>query len=378
MVFGALFYIYIFFSFLYALLGVLVFSRRENVIPNRILGINLIALPVFFMYYANLMEGLYSEYTHFFDFTWIAYYLFGPLLFLYIRSMLGGGFYFKREFPHFILPVAAAIFSFSMYSWGSAGVREAYVVGMIDVEYEGNSFVFRILKGVFVLQYTTYLVKSIMIIYRHQSALRSLGTEQSLSVIKWLKRLIYFKSPIFILTLVFYSVIHNRFIVDIVPVANYAINFALLIQLIRQPYAFSGIEPERIASEFNQMRKWKKKQLFSEKALHQLFVDAKARITKQQLFSDHSLTVKTLADEMNQPILLLLYALDKNAKVPFDKFVMQCRIEAAEKMLTDSQYHDNSIDFIAFELGFESTEQFQDIFMKYKKMSPQAFRNWFV
>lgn len=288
--------------------------------------------------------------------------------------MLGGGLNWKRDFIHFIAPFIAISISFSTCNWGGETLRETYLVGMIDINYEGNSLIFKILKGGFVLQYSFYLIQSITIIHRHQAFLRSLGTSQSLSVIKWLKYLIYFKSPIFILTLAFYSVTFNPLIVESVPVFHFTIYCFILTQLIKQPYAFTGIAPDRIAKEFGEMSGWKKKRQFGEEQLQCIYEDAKICISKKQLYSNQQLSIEHLADELEQPILLLLYALDKHAKVTFEKFVMLCRIEAAEQMLTNEQYTDNSIEFIAFELGFETASDFEYIFEKYMGVKPKEYR----
>jgi len=320
------------------------------------------------------MEGVYSKYFLFLELPWVSYFLFGPLLFLYSRSMLGFKTSRRSVVIHLIPAFAVPVFTACVHYFAPQAVSHSLFLATTQLEFQKSDSIVLVLKSLFSLQYMFYLVWALIIIHRYETVVQTIHSNHSISVTKWVKALIYLKLVIFILGIPWYSFVNSKLGLDLYPIVHFTFYFFLLIVLIRQPQILEGIRAEKLQEELMAIE-GKYKKLKTSHDLSLIYEQMRKTVIKGRQFTDSGFSAAELAKLLNVKILDIVLALRYSAKMTFAEFIDSCKLEIAKKMLHDKEYSDNSIGFIAFELGYKSISEFEQLFKKATGQAPEQFRN---
>ncbi len=106
---------------------------------------------------------------------------------------------------------------------------------------------------------------------------------------------------------------------------------------------------------------------YIEKQLNVLF-------EKEKLFTDHELSLISLAQKIEISHKLLSQYINQQFGVNFNDFINAYRVDEAVRMMQDETRNNLKLEVIASESGFSSRASFFAIFKKMKGQTPAAFR----
>ncbi len=99
------------------------------------------------------------------------------------------------------------------------------------------------------------------------------------------------------------------------------------------------------------------------------------RLIKEQLFLDPSLTLESLADEINISKSHLSRVFNNELKKSFSDCINQLRVDKAKSYLENANFSKYTLLAIGLEAGFNSKTTFNTSFKKFTGVTPSQYRN---
>ncbi|NQY31110.1 MAG: AraC family transcriptional regulator [Flavobacteriaceae bacterium] len=96
---------------------------------------------------------------------------------------------------------------------------------------------------------------------------------------------------------------------------------------------------------------------------------------KEKLYLDASLTIHSLANQLNSNSKYLSQLINNDLKKNFVLFVNEYRIREAKRLLLDKSNNNITIESIGYDVGFKSKSAFNAVFKKITNQTPSEFRN---
>lgn len=340
-------------SFLFAL--VLSTYKGVKKISNRLLGAFLAALGVQMTIYFLLDLELISA-------NWLAgtgvVFAYGPLLYLYARSLIHKPFQLKStDWLHFlptILFIVLMLFGFDIrnkFGW---------------LLYVSLGF---------------YMLFAFQAINRYQKVIENTQSAPEKLTLNWLKSSFGFFTIIisadlisFLLNYTINWTIVNQTMNNLVFVMLLIFVNFLIYKGLKQPGIFQGISDE----EFNLIRSTKQlnKQLIHKKhqgEITQLIL----HMEKEQPFMNPSLTIAELATQLAIPMRSVSEIVNGYFQQNFSEFINSYRIEAAKKYLENPTDPKETILEVLYKVGFQSKSAFNTAFKNLTGETPTAYKKKF-
>lgn len=281
----------------------------------------------------------------------------GPILWIYIRLVVGEKV--KKVFRHLYLPVIflGAVLILLILTQCSLGktvsfyIKKAlYIVVMIG------------LTIVFLTQNLFYIYKAFKLYRVHHNSIGERYSYTEKINLSWFKLLIY-GYIVFIIGLIITNLIDDSW--------SYIVFYLILLSYV----VFSGYNALNQEPVFKLERDVNKTSL----SLKDTFlIDLEKRLLlimkKEQLFLDSSLTIFSLAKEMNTNSKYLSFLINKSLQKNFVLFVNEYRVSLAKEMLLDPGNDKLTIEYIGSNSGFKSKSAFNAAFKKITGITPSIFK----
>jgi len=290
--------------------------------------------------------------------------LIGPILWLFVNSVTGERK--KNIYPHLILPLLTGAFALILYvlTFLVKDPKSVLRIKILLLNLSLSSIVYGvILINVF------YIYKSLKLYKRHLNRVGDVYSYTEKVNLSWLKPIIY-GYIVFVLAWVLPTLISDMvgiFWSDIVHnciVLGYII-FCGYTALKHQPIIIETIEK----GDDNKNVEIDLQSPF--------FIELKDLLLKgmeeEKLYLDPSLTINSLAKELNTNGKYLSQLINNEFNKSFVVFINEYRIEEVKKMLLDRQNNILSIEGIGYEAGFKSKSAFNVAFKKYTGETPSVF-----
>lgn len=330
-----------------------------------------LAILLFFFSYRLLAEALKFFEIGYFDFAYhitLEYnWIYGPLIFFFIRAYIYPQLLFsKKDYWHFLPVLIEFLFSFFIKSqnfyWD--GTRES-------LSWAGY-------WGYVLWMHTPfmYLIAALMIlIYTRKSVHLLKEAEQNESQkliienLRWIKQLLLvlsIYSGLFILIVVvdfiFFDYAFNHF--DFYPpfLALAAITYWIGLQGFahrnKVPY-----KKKKMASSQNQ------------EILQALALRLEKSMREEKLFTDPELSLHSLAKKFEVKPYLITESLNQILGKSFKQFINEFRLAEVQEMLASHQYENFTLLGIAFEAGFNSKASFNRVVKQMTGKSPKELKS---
>lgn len=258
----------------------------------------------------------------------------GPLLWLYLQSLLQANFRLKvHQLLHFSLSAALLVVIFFVEELG-------------------------LLYAITIYQILAYLVASVLFVGRKKVVLKNTPSWR-----KWIYSLLGGVSAIwaaFTFQLYFATALTYIGVTVIAALVLYGLTFWMMRQRKLLEHQFSS--PSTITLEAGLERLGKRIQVALE---------------EEKLFTDPRLTVGRLGKALNEPTHQVSKALNAYFRKTFPEVLNSYRIEAAKGMLVHQDFQHLSIEAIAYESGFQSLSAFYAAFKKSTPLTPAQYRKQF-
>ena len=284
----------------------------------------------------------------------------GPILWLTVNSTVGGKK--NKIIKHLIIPIVSSIMFVLLL-----------VVALLLKDVPSGEFVQEILTYittitltlVFVLQSGYYIYQSLKLYRKHLTRVEEVFSYTERVNLSWLKLFVY-GYVVFIGGLIISNLLEDFWS----DVFFYSVFFGYII--------FSGynalkFEPvfkvdDDITEKETKVELNVKNDFFSK-----LKEELLAAMENQKMYLDESLTIHSLATELNTNSKYLSQLINTEFEKSFVVFVNEYRINEAKVLLKDEKNKNLTIEGVGYEAGFKSKSAFNSAFKKFTGDTPSSF-----
>ncbi|QHT68559.1 helix-turn-helix transcriptional regulator [Rhodocytophaga rosea] len=328
------------------LLAVLLFTRKINQKANKFLGAFICVLLVSLTehWYQPMLPGLFSEILGGFLF------LYGPLMLLYVKSLLGESLSLRNSIGHFA--------GFGLYI---LGLLAGYL--LIEIEREIAELVLAHILFIHLLYYSFLTLNRIHLESRKEAF------SVTYTILNWLKA---FTGTLAAIYLVAFIGMYLRIMG--LSASNWIL-FAVQTGCVLVVYGFSYwslVQPEA-------SRKQKEEVKYAHSGLSEpdqqiLLNRILAFFTEHKPYFQPTFTLDQFARNMGTNRFYISQVINERTGKNFSDFLNAYRIEEAKRILTDPKKSHYSVVGAGYEAGFNSKTAFNTAFKKLTGYTPGEFR----
>jgi AraC-like DNA-binding protein len=366
--------------------------QGRNRIANDILALFVLVFAVHLLLLVPLMNpGSFN--IHIYPLFLTDVYLFGPLLYLYVRAMTEPVFQLRvRDFLHG-LPFAVFV-GVSLLVNDS---QRSALHSLHNAAARGWPPSPAALAGIaFYLSFSIYMLLSLRLLRRHGRMVRQQFSWLEGVNLRWLRILVRVS---FVLSLIGLSLSVVRLFIDLAFWPRGAYSMLMMIALfhliafmaIWQPAVFHAqetppplqsppVEAATVAETADAGEaapKYETSALCGEQVQAE-WVRLQAFMAQQRLYLDNELRLGQLASVFGVPAHHLSQIINQGAGQHFLEFITSYRIEEAKRLLARVDYRDTKMVALALDAGFNSQSAFYKQFRKHVGMTPSQYQQLVV
>ncbi|HSF14269.1 MAG TPA: helix-turn-helix domain-containing protein [Vicinamibacteria bacterium] len=333
--------------------------RTANRILAALVGLYSLHLLHIVLYWTRAL----AEVPHVWGFVWFFPYLYGPLLYLYVRALTEASFRLRRGFAVHFLPFVVCLLVFTRFYLLPAEVKRRLLESTYDsVSGSANPVVLTFWALQFV-HFVCYLVASL------RRLGESAGSEQQTL---WLRRL--FAAFALSFSCWFLYGIALTFGVSYSRGIDTAATMAMTVSIYGVGYTALRV-PELFVGELLRLRRGRYEgSTLTEAAISEYRERLVAVMESNRPHVDANLRLLDLASLLEVPPYQLSQVINQGFGLRFNDFVNRYRVEEAKRLLSDPARRDESLLSLAFEAGFNNKTSFNQAFKKYTRMTPSRYR----
>ncbi len=326
-------------------------QRRGKYISNSLLAIFLFVLAVHmisnFIFDLNLSWPI-PDLTNSYGF------LYGPLIFLYIKSLVYKDFQLSLRNALHLLPWLITL--------------SATYFTIIPIQLSGISIL---------ISFSTYLVLSFRLIKHFHLIIKNTQSRFDSIALLWMQRFLY---GLIFITLV--DTIHNLIVVNNLVMENLFYGFlitsllffvtSLVFHGLRQPELFQGVSVEDEALVNDAASSYTSSKL-AQKEIDSLAELIQSYFNSNQPYRDPDLNIQKLATSMNMNNRTISEVINRYFNQNFSEFVNSYRIQEAISLLKNNDDKTTVLE-ILYAVGFNSKSSFYTAFKIKTGMTPSEFK----
>ena len=359
--------------FMFTAFSFFLFNHKEGrKLSNMLLGGFFLAMGL------NVIDG-YLLFRGIYDFTpHLAFWLnglpalFGPLLFLYTKSVLYQDFKLRtKHWWHAALFLFIFLFFFFIYHVKPVDYKLFFLA--MSRTYTG----IEILVGnlVLIIQVGLYLFFSFSAIRKYKLAVESRFSDVKQKQLSWLRFNLLGYTCIYFLILLYSAA---RFIIwEGEPNLFASMTFAFFLLVFIMGVLYRALSQSEVFTELRESDEHLKKYAYSnlsdtEKQKH--FSQLMELMETQKPWLNSKLTIGDLAAEMDVNAKTLSQVINEITGSSFFDFVNRRRVAAAQHLLSNPEDERMTISEIMYQVGFNSKSSFNSAFKKYTSLTPKEFK----
>lgn len=352
-------------------LGAALLLRTSGRRANRWLGV-LILVFAFDMGTLYLLRTAGPErFPHLVGLTDPLTFLYGPMIYLYVRTLVSGRDVRRRDFVHLLPAIAATAAVLPLLS---GGVDHKITHWQRACAHAGDSGT-DLRVALTLLTALAYLAWSYVLVRRHAGSVRDRFSDLEHRDLRWLRLLLGTVLAIWLVSLVFFLTRnmggqHGGIVFSIVTVLFYFIGFLAL----RQPEIFSDTPASAEPADAPSPIKYGKSRLDDDRAS-----DIRRRL-EAHLASAHphrrsGLTLQELAADLDVSPHSLSQVINEQLGRNFHDLINERRVEEVRRRLDDPANAHLTLLAVALDAGFRSKSTFNSIFKKITGLTPSQYRD---
>lgn len=341
---------------------VLLGIKRGNRTANHILASLLLLISIGIIKAILFHTRYILQIPHLIGVTWPLSFIYPPLFFLYVRSLILREVNFKKQAFHFV-PFILFVLCLVPFYMQSGDYKVDYLISA----WQSTPVLHRVVSGLIILQELIYIVLSLRLLVKHSKKVKSVYSSIEKYNLHWIRSLII--SYILVTGLFFVLRFINTPIkpIHVGPIVIVVYIYVLGYMGVRQPEIFSELDDPRFAKKYLKSGlDTKKADDYLSKLIRVMEVD--------RLFIESNLTLHKLANKMSISPNHLSQLLNERLNQSFFDFVNSHRVEEAKKMLRNPASNNLTMLAIAYEVGFSSKSTFNSVFKKYVNMTPSKYK----
>jgi AraC-like DNA-binding protein len=345
-------------------IGIVLFTKRNaNSTANMVLGVFFIIASISTI---NFFLRRLGDHHSYHKYLFPGLFLFGPLLYYYVKSLTHKSFRFSvRDIVHFLPFILFTLYNMCFII--ISVINSTHYAHLVNISYSSKIISLFQLAQIFFY---------IFIIKRTQSAyivdVNNIRSDNGKIDFKLLNAIILALTGVFGLSAV--SLIIWISNIDINNADNLII--PLLITFVIYYVGYLGIKQPDVISvdeEITNLKKYEKSTLtkeMSEDGLKNLL----ELMNTEKPFLDNEITLLKLANALSLSPHHLSQIINENLHLSFFDFINSYRIKEACKMLASTDYQKYTILAISMNVGFNSKSTFNTAFKKFTNKTPSEYK----
>ncbi len=335
--------------------------RRGERHANRLLALIMLLFSLTMCEYVLFWTGQWLRFPHVSDISSQFPFLFGPLVWLYLRTIYGEKNWKRTDWLH-LVPFLVAVLILSRWYLLDADSKRAVLNGTMPHPMAGG--LGRNLIFVRVTHMAVYAVWNAVFIFRQPRV----GTTT-----RWANLLNWFYIG-FTLAYASYWVLAFTGLLN--PQLDYQVSAAMtaFIYFIAyagyvQPAVFDGYQWTDPAAPV----KYRNSGLTPE-ASRSLLQNMNLLMEQEKAYHDPDISLEKLANALNATKHHVSQVINEHLGVSFFEYVNQLRIEEAKQLLAETTRSDLHVIEVAYSVGFNNKVSFNTAFKKATGMTPTEYR----
>jgi AraC-like DNA-binding protein len=345
------------------LLGTILIANSRRKYPSLFLGLFLISYTIELSVSILSDTGILEQKTSLFFLPLNFYFLTLPLFYLYVKSLI-----MPVSVKNIIKPLIPGSIEFMILTILFFLPRSVNL-NILENEYFGTIWTIYIISSFVYSIY--YALRVIDMVKKHQNKVMDYFSNTENILLKWAKTVAIF-------IIVFYG-LWGLFVLlpestitktsyTVLSIINVIFIYWVGISGLRQPEVnFLHTSKKSTSPLTHKKSKSNSSEGFLYDELIQLMI-------KNKPFKEPDLTLYSLAEQLDVSRERLSQQINKNAKVNFNQFINQYRIEEAKLLLGNKAYNNLNMLGIAAEVGFNSKGTFFSSFKKIAGTSPNEYK----
>ena len=349
-------------------------NKKGKTLSNKLLAVVflLVSLAVIDLYVTVFAVKIKVPYLLFVNDTYM--FTYGPLLFLFTRSVLFKHYKLKqRALIHFIPFVIALGYVISVILFVSTDTINDFTN---QVSNQDIPMYFRLGEFLILAHIFYYLIRSKLEIKKVLGKVKDLYSTFNQDNFKLLRFILNSFLALFSLSflhaLLPFIGIKNGLLITLVLMILYMFYFinAILLKLLNQSSNDSGALTQTI---FKEHVKYAGSSL-SDSDLQAYKEQLENYMNKNEPFLNSTLGIYDLSSELEMPSKMLSQVINEGFACNFFDFVNKYRIQAAKILLTNETDDKQTIQEVMYDSGFNSKSSFNTAFKKFTNLTPTEFK----
>ncbi len=297
-------------------------------------------------------------------------YLYGPMIYLYVKILTEGDNKFRKSYMlHFIPFMLIQIYGvFFFYFEGSQ-----YHLSLLDFKIEAPWHI-KIIGDLIPFHGVTYMVITVVESYRYNRKIKQSFSNIDKINLAWLRHFVTGTAVVWTIVVLSYAL---NFVYGEQLQANVMIYititfllYSLGIKSLQQPQISFEMINE---SEEKKLPQYKKSGL-DENIAEQILTSLKKLIEEEKPYLNSKLSLSELADNLNVSTHNLSEVINTKLSKNFYDFINSYRIEEVKNMMKDEKYSNYSLLAIGYEAGFSSKSAYYSSFKKVTGSTPAQYK----
>lgn len=303
-----------------------------------------------------------------------AYFLDGPLLYFFVRSLLYKDFKLKRATWLHVMPVVL-FFIHMVVSFYTLDYSERH--RLIETQHIAYSSPYLYFDAAGRYMRLVYAILCFVLVFNYGEKLKNVYANVNKRDLAWLKLmlasfLVLFVWDAVLLTIKLHGLANDDFAMDLlnnVGLSGYYLTFLVLNVLIFLKFTlFNSVAS--VDEEANADRPQEKAEGIDKEVVTHI----ETTMMNSKVYTLPDISVDRLAEEMQMPAKRLSQTIKQHFHLNFYEFINSYRIEEAKRLLSDPECAKKTITEIYFEVGFNSKSVFNTFFKRVVGMTPSQYR----
>jgi AraC-like DNA-binding protein len=357
--------------------------RRQNSLANKLLSVWIALLSIDLISEFLMEKQFYLAFPHIIGATHSFPLFYGPLFFLYTRTLISTNPSLPgRQLLHFLPFLLHQLYFVPSFYVQSGAFKLQFMQDMMD---QGPPAFIPVSTALKILHGFIYVVATLLLLRTHARAVRDSFSNLGEVSLSWLHVLTALQVAIWgtalavnlleYLGVALAAELSDGPIYVVAGVMVYVIGFFAL----RQPEIFlQGTQPAAdaptdVSPEASAPQKYEKTRLDEDKA-QQYLQDLLDHMEEERPFIRSTLTLQELSDELSIASHQLSQVINDRLQKNFFDFINGYRVKEVQTRLLAPEAQNLTILAVALDSGFSSKSSFNTIFKKHTQMTPSQFK----
>lgn len=352
----------------------LLVTKRVNQFSNRVLGALMLVFSADLAMAAFLGFNLHVAYPFVIGIDYPLTLLYGPLIYLYVHTMVSGSKQLKKQqLLHFLPFALLVLYMIPFYS--TPGPEKLALLDNASAALYGWEMMTHF-KVIFNLSYLPFVL---VMLSKYQKQLETNFSYIELRNLSWLQNFIIGGVILALLAAVFHTLTtlgeNSGLFADLTLIAVTIFVYSIGYLGLRQPEVFTDFETGlAIDNTAETHPKSYSKSGLDEETGRMLFEKLLSLMENEKCYRENELSLRELAEKMEISAHNLTEIINRYAEKNFYDFVNSYRVNEVISRMKNTESDKLTILALALESGFNSKSSFNSVFKKHTGYTPSQYR----